>query len=202
MGGGVDFWRGPFRRRAQGRPLIMRYLLLMIASLLMSGCGIPVDTEPEELVLGVEAPVEPQTTPPEDLAAVSVYLIRDERIVHVTRDLPSPASPDEILRSLLDGVTGPEERANLRTSISTETQLRGLRQQGSVLHVDLSRDFAGVGGEETLAIAQIVLTLTSIEGVESVEFALDGVRTDVPVSDGALSDRPVSADDYQVLVSR
>jgi spore germination protein GerM len=180
----------------------MRYLLLMIASLLMSGCGIPVDTEPEGLVLDVEAPVEAQTTPPEDLAAVSVYLIRDERIVHVTRDLPSPASPDEILRSLLEGVTGPEERVNLRTSISTETQLLGLREQGSVLHVDLSRDFAGMGGEEeTLAIAQIVLTLTSIEGIESVEFALDGVQTDVPVSDGALSDRPVSANDYQVLVS-
>jgi spore germination protein GerM len=71
-----------------------------------------------------------------------------------------------------------------------------------VLRIDLNRVFAAVGGEEEiLAVAQIVLTATSIEGVDLVAFQLDGVPTDVPVASGALSVDPVGAADYSALVA-
>lgn len=170
--------------------------------LAVTACGIPIDAEPESVALEVEdAPVSPGPTPG-DLAAVSMYLVSDETLVRVTRDLPDPTSLDSILGSLLDGVTEPEERSNLRSSIPTATRVVGITQEGSLVRIDLSREFAAVGGgEEILAVAQIVLTATSVDGIDLVALELEGVPTDAPVASGALSIEPVSAEDYAGLVS-
>ena len=171
-------------------------------AILLVGCGIPVDSGPEVFDLEVVTPSEEDAPVLGDLRAVSLYLIRDETLVHVTRDLPSPLGPEGILASLLDGVTEPEVRANLRTSIPPGTRVMSVRAEGPLLRVDLSREFAVVGGgEELLAVSQIVLTATAIEGVESVAFDLEGVPTAVPLADGALSIDPVSADDYAALIA-
>lgn len=46
-----------------------------------------------------------------------------------------------------------------------------------------------------LAVAySLLMAVTSIEGIELVAFQLDGVPTDVPVANGALSDDPVGAE--------
>ena len=170
--------------------------------LVLVGCGIPVDSGPEIVDLEVASPPVDEQPTFGDLAAVSMYLVRNDALVHVTRDLPSPPSPHIIFESLLEGVTGPEERANLRSSIPPGTRVIEVRENGSTLHVDLSREFAGVGGEEEiLAVAQIALTATSIEGVDLVAFELEGVPTDVPVTGGALSVDPVSGDDYASLIA-
>lgn len=167
----------------------------------LAGCGIPIDSEPETLVLELDEPSPVNEPLVEDLAAVSMYLVRDERVVHVTRDLPSSAGLEDIVDSLLSGVSSPEERANLRTSIPAGTRLLGLAQEAPLLRIDLSRDFASVGGEEELlAVAQIVLTTTAADSIDLVMFLLEGVPTDVPVASGALSVEPVSAQDYQELI--
>lgn len=182
---------------------MMRSLgLAGLLAILLVGCGIPVDSEPEFFDLALVTPSEEDAPVLGDLTAVSMYLIRDETLVHVTRDLPSPPGPEGILASLLDGVTEPEIRANLRTSIPPGTRVISVTPEGPLLRVDLSSEFAVVGGEEEiLAVSQIVLTATSIEGVESVAFELDGVTTAVPLPDGALSLDPVGADDYAALIA-
>jgi spore germination protein GerM len=180
----------------------MRRRTLWLMALVLVGCGIPVDNGPEVVDLEVAAPPDDEQPTLGELAAVSMYLVRNDALVHVTRDLPSPPSPHVIFESLLEGVTEPEERANLRSSVPPGTRIIEVRENGSTLHVDLSREFAGVGGEEEiLAVAQIVLTAASIEGVDLVAFELEGVPTDVPVAGGALSVDPVSADDYASLVA-
>lgn len=179
----------------------MRVWLAAVLAIALVACGIPIEGEPEPLDVEVPSPSDEAEPIPGDLAAVSMYLVRNDRLVHVTRDLPSPPSPAIIFESLLEGVTEPEERANLRTSIPPGTRVIEVTENGPLLQLDLSRDFASVGGEEeVLAVAQIVLTATSIEGVDQVVFALDGVPTEVPVGDGALSAGPVGVDDYSSLI--
>jgi CheY-like chemotaxis protein len=131
----------------------------------------------------------------------SMYLVRGERLIPVTRDLPGPPDLTAIVASLLDGPTDPEMRSQLRTAIPAGTRTLDVEVEGDIAYVDLSREFATVGGqEEILAIAQIVLTLTAVDGVEWVGFLLNGVATNVPLPDGALSEAPVAGRDYLELV--
>lgn len=171
---------------------------LILGFVLLAGCGIPVDSGPEPV--DIEAATDPDDQGPVlgDLSSVPIYLVRDDNLVPVTRDLPSPSTPQLVLESLLGRVTEPEQRAALRTAIPGDTRLLDVTSEGAVLSIDLSREFASVGGdEEILAVAQIVLTATSIEAVDLVTFLLEGIPTDVPVAGGALSDDPVDASDYE-----
>ena len=178
----------------------MRRSILLVVAFLISACGIPTDATPEAISVDLGDPggIEQATGP--RLAAVSIYLVRDDRLVHVTRDLPSPARLSDVLESLVSGETEPEDRAGLRSSIPIGTELLGIHQDVNVATVDLSSDFAAVGGrQELLAVAQVVLTAMGIEGVDAVRFELEGTLTAVPTFSGALADDPVTAADYAPL---
>ena len=90
---------------------------ISLLCIVLAGCGVPIESEPEILVLEFDDPPPVNEPLVEDLAAVSMYLVREERLVHVTRDLPTSSDLEDVLDSLLGGVSLPEERANLRTSI-------------------------------------------------------------------------------------
>lgn len=181
--------------------MIERFALVALA-VTLAGCGVPVESEPELLDVEISQSQDDETPAPGALAGVSVFLVRDDMLVQVTRELPSPPSVTSILESLLEGVTEQERQSNLRTAIPPGTETIRVSEDGSLLLIDLSGEFAAVGGEEEiLAVAQVALTAFSIEGVEQVQFLLDGVPTDVPVASGALSVDPVEADDYLSLVA-
>lgn len=178
----------------------MTRVVAVLASLLLGACGVPLDAEPQPFEVELAPPPEVDRAEPGDLAAVSLFLVREGQVVAVTRDLSSPADAMAVIGSLLEGTTAPEERAGLRTSIPVGTDLLTVRRENATLVLDLTRDFAAVGGEEEiLAVAQIVLTATNLEGIESVAFELEGVPTDVPLANGALSEEPVAAADYRDL---
>jgi hypothetical protein len=181
---------------------VRRLTTLVFVVTVVAACGIPVDSAPEVVELEVAAAADAGGPILGDLAAVSIYLVRDASLVNVTRDLPAPPTLEIVVDSLLGPVTEPEQRSGLRTAIPRATEILAIDEDGATLHVDLSPEFAVVGGEEeVLAVAQIVMTATSIEGIELVAFQLEGVPTDVPVADGALSDDPVGAEDYASLIA-
>lgn len=169
----------------------------------LAGCGIPVDGAPETFTLpdvGSDIDDFPATG---ELAAAPLYLVGDEGLVRVTRDLPDPIDARSLVESLLSGVTEPEDRSGLSSSIPLGTELFGLDIADRIATVDLSADFASVGGQqEILAVAQIVLTVTQLVDVDGVVFELEGVRTDVPTADGALATVAVTPDDYESLIER
>lgn len=180
----------------------MRRLTLVLVAIVIGGCGIPVDSAPEAVDVEFAAAADGGGPILGDLAAVSIYLVRNDSLVSVTRDLPAPPTLDVVFDSLLGPVAEPEQRAGLRTAIPRGTENLGIDEEGTTLLVDLNRDFAAVGGEEEiLAVAQIVMTATSFDGIESVAFQLEGVPTDVPVASGALSVDPVGPDDYTSLIA-
>lgn len=168
----------------------------------MTACGIPLDDEPIVLEPPPDVPGDFGIPGNEELEAVTLFLVRDDRIHSITRDLAMPPTAESVVSSLLSGTTAPEERANLRTSIPPETDLLDITVVGGVATIDLSRQFTQVGGdEEILAVGQVVLTMCELGAIDSVLFIIGGFPTAVPVADGALTDRPVGVDDYRPLLS-
>ncbi|MEU8664244.1 hypothetical protein AB0C31_47320, partial [Actinoplanes philippinensis] len=53
---------------------------------------------------------------------------------------------------------------------------------------------------EALAYGQIVCTLTSRTGIAAVTFLRNGQRLQVPDGDGAVTEEPLTASDYRVLI--
>jgi len=180
----------------------MRRLMTVFLATVVVGCGIPFETVPEAVDVDFVAAADAGDPIPGDLAAVSIYLVRNDSLVSVTRDLSAPPTLEIVFESLLGSVTQPEQRAGLRTAIPRGTETLSIDVDDATLLLDLNREFAAVGGEEEiLAVAQIVMTATSFDGIESVAFQLEGVPTDVPVANGALSVDPVGADDYGALIA-
>ena len=54
--------------------------------------------------------------------------------------------------------------------------------------------------DRTTAIAQIVLSATSVPGIGAVRLTLDGRALETPLADGALTTRPLTAADYRTMV--
>ena len=181
----------------------MKRLFLVVVALVLASCGIPVDDAPETFSLEEVGPALEDLPAAGELAAAPLYLVGDDGLVRVTRDLPVPIDAGAVLESLLAGVTEPEDRSGLSSSIPVGTDLLGFDIAESIATVNLTANFATVGGQqEILAVAQIVLTLTQFGGTDGVVFELDGVTTDVPTADGALATVAVTPADYESLIER
>jgi spore germination protein GerM len=61
-------------------------------------------------------------------------------------------------------------------------------------------DEAPSGGASRLAVAQIVLTATSVPGVDAVRLTLSGEPVEAPLPSGQLTSAPLTAADYAALL--
>ncbi len=189
-------------------PLIRLALLIMVAA--ASACGVPTDRAPHSLPGGVVHPVLPATSEESvvtgdraagDSAGLSVFLVKGSGVIAVRRIGPA-GSLETALDLLLAGPVKEELDAGVRTAITPGTRLHSARLDGSTAVVDLTAAFVDVGGEEQiLAVAQVVLTATAVAGVEQVRVALDGNDVEIPLFDGTLAQRPLTAADYTPLVA-
>lgn len=145
-------------------------------------------------------------SPPTTLVAtegVILYFARGESITSLVRSIRLDASPQEVLDLLLDGypasIFGLDVRSaipdNLRASVTVERGLATVDTDESLL-----RDISPL--DQPLAIAQIVLTLTSRPGIGQVVFLVNGEPQAVPRGGGELApaDEPVAYDDYAMLL--
>jgi spore germination protein GerM len=130
---------------------------------------------------------------------VDLYFISGERLVGLTRTVRD--DPVAVVRALTDGPGATAINLDLRTAIPPATQVRSAVVTDGIARVDLSADFTAVGGqEEIFAVAQIVVTLTSLAQVDGVTFAIDGTDVAVPVGNGSVADRPLIPRDYRSLL--
>ena len=134
---------------------------------------------------------------------VVLYFVREETITAVVRDLPVAPEPQQVLDSLLSGYPTSPFGGEVRSAIprdleATVTVERGLAtiDTGASLLTDISPI------DQPLAIAQIVLTLTSRPGIGQVTFLVNGEPRAVPRGGGELApaDQPVAYDDYDMLL--
>ena len=134
---------------------------------------------------------------------VRLFFVAGAQIVPIDRLLLSPAAAPQVLAALSEGPPEGDAAAGLRSALPV----------GFVAEVSVERGIATVelpgtfitdlpGGEQRLAVAQIVLTLTRQAGVGQVRFTSDYEPQSVPRGRGDLSSpgATVACDDYANLL--
>ncbi|HEX6419890.1 MAG TPA: GerMN domain-containing protein [Acidimicrobiales bacterium] len=171
----------------------------------LAACGVPTDDEarlasPEDVPFGLlDEDRRPDAGDPAAGATIAeVYLVADEEaaLVPVARRAAGP-SLAAVLAELERDPTDAEAAAGLRSALADSDVIAGAGVGGDTATVDLSGDFAAIGGSEQLAaIAQIVFTSTARAGVDRVAFTIEGTPVEVPRGDGSLTSGAVTRDDY------
>ena len=134
---------------------------------------------------------------------VRLFFVAGAQIVPIDRLLLSPAAAPQVLAALSEGPPEGDAAAGLRSALPI----------GFVAEVSVERGIATVvlpatfitdipGGEQRLAVAQIVLTLTRQSGVGQVRFTSNNEPQSVPRGRGDLSapGATVACDDYANLL--
>lgn len=161
-----------------------------------AACGVPTDRRPrplskEAVPFGLLDSTSSTTTTvvanPATSATVEIFLVTEDRLVAVTRQVAAPPTPAATVGRLLRGPT-PEERASgVRTAISAGAEVHVQTEKARTVRLDLDRSFVELEGrEQILALAQLVFTATGLHDVEAVAFTLEGQQVEVPTADGAL----------------
>jgi hypothetical protein len=180
----------------------MRRLLVLALPLLLAGCGIPLDTEPQP----IEHPpgrLDASGNPAPAGAGEStlrLYLVRNGRLVRVTRRVPAPLGARQQLDALLRGPTSEESADGLTSALGT-MDITGIELANRRATITIADPAAqAVRTDEVLGFGQIVCTLTSQTEVGTVSFSSRGEPLGVPRGDGALADSPLTIADYSTLL--
>lgn len=201
---------GHVERRYHGGRARWRLALLvaLAASVTLAGCGISKQDHPEALdraslpdgLLGRNVPTT-VAPPPSDAVKVTLWLEgRDEQLVPVGAYVPWPETIGGLLNSLSAAPTSPESQRGLVSPVSSVGPFSSRPIRGGVVTVDLPASFENLGGgDQLIAVAQIVYTLTGSPGVRGVVFRVAGRRAQIPAANGRLVTGPLTRKDYASL---
>jgi spore germination protein GerM len=199
------------------RQLLRELVTACIVGCLLTSCGLPGEQR-EEVLETDNVPYGLLQAPPTDAGSTTpqrplsengtrlYWVTSDGLLVAAPAQAPSDTSPQETAQALLaELAAGPPEvqRARgRRTDLvpGARLQLSALDNSGTAV--------VALGLEGTVteadrlpaAIGQIVLTLTSVDGLTRVRFTDRDGPLEVPLPGGALTEAPVSRDDYRSLV--
>ena len=215
-----------FRVRRIAPSTTVAGLAVFAVVLAVSACGVPrngelrplgTDDLPAALVettvvtTTTTVPSDPAATPGDSVAPATVYepvelyFISANRAVSTTRLLVSPATPTQVLATLLEGISGEEASTGLRSALPSRFSATVEIRRGVALISATAPFLSDLSPtDQRLAIAQIVLTLTRRPGIGQVSFRVDGTEIAVPRGAGDLTTAggAVTFDDFVVLLSR
>lgn len=172
---------------------------LAVAGLCTAACGVDVDEAPRALDLPSTTTTTP-SGPSSGRFTTVLYYVADGELLPVVKDLPD-RSLTTVLNALLEAPAGPTAEQGLGTSIPSGTELLGFQRDRGRLAINLSESFDNVVGlSRQQAIGQIVLTMTELSDIETLQFRVEG--EEVSVSSPVYGDRnSVTACDYEPLVA-
>lgn len=187
---------------------------VLLASLALSACGVPRTSEPTTLDAS-EVPyrlLDPASGPSgatpsrngTGAPAPKVWFVTaDDRLTAEDVDvggLTGAAAAERLLAVLQAGPDPQQQDAGLLTLLASGTRVRLERVERDRAVVELTfGDVPPAPSGLPAAVGQVVLTLTSIPGIRSVSLVSAGGPAPVPLPDGRLVDRPVTAADYAGL---
>jgi spore germination protein GerM len=152
------------------------------------------------------------TTIPEGMGVAAYFLLEELEedaggpfLVPVYREIPADSEVADVALEAL--VTGPteDERAgtpSISSAIPEGTTVLGVEVDDAVAKVDLSDEFDDGGGSFSMfaRLAQVVYTLTRIDGIGQVEFLIEGQPVTTFSSEGIVLDTPQQRSDYYDLL--
>lgn len=173
-----------------------------------TGCGVPTGGPPETIppadvpaaLSSAPAATTPPATAPPAVGQPAVYLLDGEDVL-VPRSRPVGGDVRDQVAELLDelaaGPSAAERDEGLTTAVPAQARLDLAQLSEGTATVELSSGSdAATGQESRRVVAQIVLTATSLPGVDSVLLSQDGAPVEAPLPDGELTTRPLTAADY------
>lgn len=183
---------------------------LIAVAALMGACGVPSHGPPVTITrvpYNLTAPEpKPTATPsPSGTARPYVYLVRDQVLVSVQASVAQPSDPaaavTDVLAQLTVGPSDQDRSAGLSTALGPDTVVHLAGLEDGVARIDIvAGDQVPSPSRVPLAVAQVVLSVTSVPGVSSVLVTRDGSPVELPLPGGALTAAPVTARDYASLV--
>jgi germination protein M len=127
------------------------------------------------------------------------FLVPVFREIQAGSDMPMAA-----LEALVDGPDDGETEGipSISTAIPEGSSVLGVTVEEGLASVDLSDEFDDGGGSFSMfaRLAQVVFTLTRIDGVDQVEFLIEGEPVTVFSGEGVELDGPQERSDYYDLL--
>jgi spore germination protein GerM len=177
------------------RAALLRAVLAALVAVLVAGCGVAPDDRPEEVTTEPAPASAVGTGTPGSGPLLTIYLVRGDELTPVVRRT-STRTTAVALELLVEGPTRAEAAAGIRTALAPEVVGVVDTLPDGTLTLSLTRGFTGLtGGNQLLAVAQVVWSLTALPGTTAVRFTVEGVPVEVPTDDG-LTASPVERDDY------
>ena len=195
----------------RGRALAATVLTIGLA--VSTGCGVPTGGAPttiaaSDIPYGLAEPrptstASPSTTP--QLDPSGIFLVGDgDVLVARARETDGTSRRErleELLTALSEGPTDAERKEQLSTALPPEVRLSLAELSDGTATIDFDGPAeAPSGWASRRAVAQIVLTATSVPGVRAVRLTLSGAPVEAPLPTGELTSDPLTAADYSALL--
>lgn len=182
-----------------------RAVVFTIAALLLGACSIQPDAIPHDIPAERTAVFGEPATGGEAAGTSRIFLLAPpeesggQSLRSVLRDVPATAT--DVLTALFAGPNVPERDAQMSTTIPSDAVLLSARRSGQVLTVDMNDVLGDLDPSALrLAVAQIVVTATELDGIESVLLRVDGRSQVWSIASGELTDRPLTRFDFPGVV--
>jgi spore germination protein GerM len=188
--------------------------MLVAVAVLSVGCGLSTSDEPERLGTNNMTDEPPSSDPAADATATpngsatetaEVWFFQsvgteDPQLIVETRVVTAPADADDLLLALADGPTATERNDDVVTFVPADAQFGDteLRDNG-VMTVRLPDEFYPEGNAASYAFAQVVYTLTGLDGVDQVLFTSESEGAQPVDGAGTTRDGPLGRSDYDNL---
>ena len=191
-----------------------RWLVAGALALCVAGCGVPSGGDPQaipssDVPYGLADPSAPPSAPgaaaPVEAPSQIFLLGADEVLVGVPREAEGATTRErlaDLLAELEAGPTDVERAAQLSTLLTPEVRLSltDLAERTATIDIGLPTG-APSGAASRRAVGQLVLTATSLSGVDAVALTIGGDPVEAPLPTGELTSAPLTAADYAVFLT-
>lgn len=187
--------------------------LSWVALVMLASCGLPSEGParrvddgevPYHLLQSASGGADVPQSEGQGARSPSVLWLHGERLVPEPSGGSCDDRPETLVKSLLGALSaGPSDEARaagMSSAIPTDSGLDVIGLAGGTVEVDIELQSSVSAERLPVAVAQVVLTLTSAPTVRAVEFIANGAPAKVPLPDGALTEGPVAAQDYVELL--
>jgi germination protein M len=172
---------------------------LLVAIALLAGCAResgPTEVSPEDLPEALGA--TPAGPSPGAAGSVTIYLVRQGRLVAVPRATAVGPPVEAAMRALVSGPTTTERGDGLTTAIPALTELLEIAVEDGIALVDLSGEFEtpAPANRLLLRLGQVVWTIGSLPGIDGVRLLVEGDDVAAVTDAGPGVGRAVTPADY------